>query len=653
MQQFPYLFSELKIGKRTVKNRIFSGPTGETMPNFDGSISSQVKAYYTEKAKGGAGAVTWGILAVEFPRGKTGDVKNRADTPKVIKDMNRMAESIQRYGALFIPQLFHAGAMTNSEATEGYEPVCPSDKEVEHLYISRYRKQGPMHELTTQEVKEMVQKFVKAATYCQAAGADGVNLHCAHGYLINQFLSPDTNARTDEYGGNFENRIRFAIEIVEGIRKAVGPDFIIGARIPGREWVTNRMTEEECIEFARRMEKAGCDYIDVSAGLNQSQAKVIETGAYPQGSKLEYALKIKQAVSIPVGTNGMLRDPEFCDNLIKEGKVDFVLLARPVICDPYWPNKAMEGRVDEIRPCISCNDGCMGRVRRRLHVSCVLNPVAGREEQLGKLPKSDNPKKVAVIGGGIAGMQAAIVASKIGHTVTLLEKSSQLGGQLNLACVPPHKDQIKKASDWFAQECVRQGVDIKLNTAADLNTVKSINPDAVIVATGALPITQVPIEGCDYAVSSWDILKGKVAVPQNSKVAIIGGGIVACEVAQMMIEKQNKVTIIEMLPQLATALEDIHLTDMLIEFKENNVDINVCATAKKITQNSVTFEKDGKEHTVQADMIVLSVGQRPEGVELIKQLKEQGYKVSVIGDVKKPAKICNATLDGFYAGLDV
>ncbi len=653
MQQFPYLFSELKIGKKILKNRIIVSPTGETMPNFDGSVSSQVMAYYAEKAKGGAAAITWGILAVEFPRGKTGDVKNRADTPKVIKDMNRMAEGIQRYGTLFIPQLFHAGAMTNSEATEGCEPVCPSNKEVESLYISRYRKQGPMHELTTEETKEMVRKFIKAALNCQAAGADGVNLHCAHAYLINQFLSPDTNSRTDKYGGSFENRIRFAIEIVEGIRKAVGPDFIIGARIPGREWVKNAMTEEECIEFARRMEKAGCDYLDVSAGMNMSQAKVIETGAYQQASKLEYALKIKQSVSIPVGTNGMLRDPEFCDNLIKEGKVDFVMLARAVICDPYWPQKAFEGRVNEIRPCISCNDGCMGRVRRRLHVSCVLNPAAGREEQLSKLEKSDNPKDVVVVGGGIAGMQAAIAASRVGHKVTLLEKTNELGGQLNLACVPPNKDQIKKAKNWFADECVRQGVNIKLNAHVDFQSIKLLNPQGVIVATGALPITKLPIEGLEYAVQSWDILKGLVGVPQKSKVVIIGGGIVACEVAQMMLQKQNEVTIIEMLPQLAGALEDIHLTDMLIEFKEHNVDINVCAVAKKITKDSVTFVKDGKEITVKADMIVLSAGQRPEGTDLIKQLKEEGYKVAVIGDVKKPAKICNATLDGFYAGLDI
>lgn len=653
MQQYPYLFSELKIGKRTLKNRIIVSPTGETMPNFDGSLSTQIVAYYTEKAKGGAAAITLGIVAVEFPRGKTGDVKNRADTPKVVKDMNRMAESIHRYGALFIPQLSHAGAMTNSEATEGEMPVCVSDKEVEHLYISRYRQAGPMHELTTEETKKMVQKFIKAAINCRDAGCDGVNLHCAHGYLINQFLSPDTNARTDEYGGNFENRIRFAIEIVEGIRKVVTPDFIIGARIPGREWVANCMTEDECIEFARRMEKAGCDYLDVSAGLNMSQAKVIETEVYEQGSKLEYALKIKEAVSIPVGTNGMLRDPEFCDNIIKEGKVDFVLLARAVICDPYWPQKASEGRSDEIRPCISCNDGCMGRVRRRLHVSCVLNPVAGRELELAKLSKSDAPKNITVIGGGIAGMQAAIVASQIGHNVTLLEKSDNLGGQLNLACVPPHKEKIKKAKEWFADELIRKGVAVNLNSPVNFDTIKAMNPDAIIAATGALPITKLPIDGLENAVQAWEILRGNISVPEKLKVTIIGGGIVACEVAQMMLEKQNEVTIIEMLPQIASALEDIHLTDMLLEFKNHNVAIHVNSIAKKISNNSVIFVKDGNEVTVDSDMIVLSAGQKPEGLDLVKELKEAGYKVAVIGDVKKPAKICNATLDGFYAGLDI
>lgn len=653
MQHFPNLFSEMKIGKRTLKNRIIVSPTGETMPNFDGSISTQVIDYYTEKAKGGAGAVTWGILAVEYPRGKTGDVKNRADTPKIIKDMNRMAESIQRYGALFIPQLFHAGAMTTYEAAEGNLPACVSNKDVEHLYINRYRQAGPMHELTTEEIKEMVQKFVKAAQICRRAGADGVNIHCAHGYLINQFLSPDTNARTDEYGGSFENRIRFAIEIVEGIRKAVGENFIVGARIPGREWVKNRMTDEECVEFARRMEKAGCDYLDVSAGLNMSQAKVIETEVYPQGSKLEYALPIKAAVSIPVGTNGMLRDPQFCDDLIKEGKVDFVSMARALICDPYWPQKASEGKVDEIRPCISCNDGCMGRVRLGYHASCALNPTAGRETHLGTVRKAEQAKKVAVIGGGLAGMQAAIVAARAGHDVTLFEQDSQLGGQLNLAHVPPYKMKIKTARDWFISELKRQGVEVRAGKPVTLEEIDGLKPDSVIVATGAVPIENIPVEGLANTVQAWDILKGEVAVPENQKVAIIGGGIVACEVAQMMLEKNNEVSVIEMLPQIGGALEDIHLTDLLIEFEEKNVGIHVNATAKKVEKDKVIFEKDGKEESVSAEMIVLSVGQKSAGAELVKQLREAGYKTIVAGDAKKPAKFVNATLDGFYAGLDV
>ncbi len=653
MQHFPNLFSELKIGKKTLRNRIIVSPTGETMPSFDGSISTQVIDYYTEKAKGGAGAVTWGILAVEFPRGKTGDVKNRADTPKVIKDMNRMAESIQRYGALFIPQLFHAGAMTTAEAAEGHLPACVSDKEVEHLYISRYRKAGPMHELTTEEIKEMVQKFVKAAVICKRAGADGVNIHCAHGYLVNQFLSPDTNARTDEYGGSFENRIRFGIEIVEGIRSAVGKDFIIGARIPGREWVKNRLTDEECVEFARRMEKAGCDYLEVSAGLNMSQAKVIETEVYPQGSKLEYALPIKAAVSIPVGTNGMLRDPQFCDDLIKDGKVDFVSMARALICDPYWPQKASEGRLEEIRPCISCNDGCMGRVRLGYHLSCALNPVAGRETHLSVVRKAEEPKKVAVIGGGLAGMQAAIVAARAGHRVTLFEQDSQLGGQLNLAYVPPHKEKIKEARDWFISELARRGVEVQAGKEVNLEVIDALKPDSVIVATGAVPIEQLPIEGLENAVQAWDVLRGEVAIESNQKVAIIGGGIVACEVGQMMLEKKNQVSIIEMLPQIGGGLEDIHLTDMLIEFEENDVDIYVNATAIRIEKGKVIFEKDGKEETVLADTIILSVGQKSAGTELVKELRNAGYKTIVAGDAKKPAKFVNATLDGFYAGLDI
>jgi 2,4-dienoyl-CoA reductase (NADPH2) len=328
-------------------------------------------------------------------------------------------------------------------------------------------------------------------------------------------------------------------------------------------------------------------------------------------------------------------------------------------------------------------DGCTNRLFDGVAIGCVLNPVTGRELEIGNPPKAEVPKDVLVIGGGLGGMQAAIAASRVGHRVRLLEKSDRLGGQLNLACVPPHKEKIGAARDWFAGELVRRGVEVKLNCAADLEKIELLNPDAVIVATGAVPVTDIPVKGLEYTVQGWDILSGKSAVPKNAHVAIIGGGIVGCEIAELLLEKENSVSIIEMLPSIANGLEVLHTVDLMDEFTEKHVDIQVNARVVGISAGSVTFvrderteraddgtkdnwrgvrqgavEKDGKsenakEETIKADMVVLAVGQKSVGLELVRSLKEAGYKTLVVGDAKKPAKFIDATRDGYFAGLAV
>ncbi len=653
MKHFENLFQEMKIGRRTVKNRIVQSPVGELMANSDGSPSDQMMAYYEERAKGGAAIITPAVFCVDYPKGKTVKLQVRVDDVKCVKDLERMAEKAHRYGALFIPQIHHAGAQTFFLNTEGNMPLCVSNKDVNHAFVQGYRMAGPQKELTTEEIKELVQKFIFGAINCKNAGCDGVSIHAAHGYLINQFLSPDMNARTDEYGGSLENRTRFAVEVLRGIRQACGPAFVIGARIPGKEWVPTGLSDEECVEIAKIFEAAGCDYLDVSGGATDVASKLMETEIYPQGDRVVNAERIKKAVSIPVGAVGVLREPAYCDKIIREGKVDFVSLGRTLVRDPFWPQKAQEGRVDEIRPCMSCCDGCVKRIVEDKFVTCSINPVTGRELELGRISKTETPKNVVVIGGGVGGMQAAITASDAGHRVTLLEKSDTLGGQMNLACIPPNKGKIKEAKEWYAREVKRRNIDVQCNFTADLDSIKAMAPEGVIVATGALPITKIPVEGLEHTVQAWDILNGNVEVPHQMKVAIIGGGIVACEIAQMMIRNDNAVSILEMLPQIANGLEGMHVGDMLAEFAAHGVNVQTNATATKISADAVTFVKDGKEESLESDMIVLAAGQRPEGLELVRQLKDEGMKVVVIGDVKNPSKILNATLDAYYAGLDI
>jgi len=653
MKPYPNLFSEVRFGKRMLKNRIVLSPMGETMADPDGTMSEQAIAYYTEIAKGGCSVISPGVVCVDYPVGKPEKVIFRVDEVKYIKDFNRLAESVHRYGAMLIPQIHHAGGQTDITITDGHIPLCVSDMDVEHALLQPHRQVGPQKEMTTEDITLIIQKFIQAAVNCQKAKCDGVSIHAAHGYLINQFLSPSLNARTDEYGGSFDNRARFGVQIIEGIRKACGPKFIIGARIPGKEWVSNGLTDAECCEIARRFEAAGCDYLDISIGATNVFTTILETERYEQGNRVPFAENIKKAVSIPVGAVGALRDPWYCEKLIEEGRVDFVSLGRALICDPNWPKKAASGKADEIRPCISCFDGCTNRLFDGCAISCALNPVVGRESDIGRLQKTDSPKKVTVIGGGPGGMQAAIVAARIGHRVTLLEKTDKLGGQLNLACIPPHKEKIGAARDWFAGELVRQGVEVILDCEANLKTIKSLNPDAIIAATGAKPVDKIPVQGLENTVQAWDVINGDVAIPEKAQVTIIGGGIVGCETAQMLLEKENNVTILEMLPNIANGLEILHTIDLLTEFANKHVNVQTGVKVIGISKDSVSYEKDGKEENSKADMIILSVGQKPEGVELIKELKEAGYHVVIAGDAKNPAKIIDATRDGFFAGLDI
>ncbi|MDR1505702.1 MAG: NADH:flavin oxidoreductase, partial [Treponema sp.] len=401
MKQYPNLFSELTIGKRAVKNRIVLAPMGEGMANPDGSMSEQYIRYYAEFAKGGCAVITPGVVCVDYPYGKPERSVFRIDTTKNIRDLNRLAERIHGYGAMLIPQLHHAGGQTDYTLTEGEQPRCVSDMDVDHIIIQLHRPLGPQKELGTEEVKELVKKFVQAAVHCQMAKCDGVALHSAHGYLLNQFLSPALNARTDEYGGCLDNRVRFGVEVIRGIREACGPGFIIGARIPGIESIKNALTNEECDEIARRYEAAGCNYLDVSVGAINAFSQAVETEKYAQGNRVHLAERIKKVVAIPVGAVGVLREPAFCEALIREGRVDLIYMGRGLIADPYWPEKARKGRADEIRPCLSCSDGCAYRMSgTACAVGCAINPMAGREFDIGPVVKTEKPKKVVVIGGG-------------------------------------------------------------------------------------------------------------------------------------------------------------------------------------------------------------------------------------------------------------
>ncbi|HVI41466.1 MAG TPA: FAD-dependent oxidoreductase, partial [Anaerovoracaceae bacterium] len=501
MKNYPNLFREGKLGKRTTKNRIVMSPMGDNMANADGSVSEQSLAYYTERAKGGAGVIIAGVVSVDYPRGKTIPCQHRLDGIKYVKGWERMARDIHRYGALLLPQIHHAGASTDLVTTEGLTPYRVSDEMEKTTQVGSKVDEGTFtpedyQTLTYEDIKELEQKFITCAVYAQKAGCDGVEIH-GISYLICQFFTRATNHRADEYGGSLENRCRFAVNIIKGIREACGADFIIGIRMPVHKWETDGFTDEESIQMAQAFEKAGCDFLDANGGIPPTITCLLETQRYEQGDRVHLAKKIREHVSIPVFAIGNLREPDFCEEVLASGSADFVMLGRPLIADPYWPEKAENGKADEIRKCISCLDACYGNLAKAQSVRCVLNPTVGYESELKVEPPVKESKRIVIVGGGLAGMQAAITANERGHEVIILEESGQLAGQMNLACKPPHKAYVNWAIDWFTKEIGRQSIKVELNKKADLATIKTYNPDLVFVATGSKPWAP-KIEGIEY-----------------------------------------------------------------------------------------------------------------------------------------------------------
>ena len=657
---YPNIFKEIKIGNRIAKNRIALSPMGDNMANADGSLSEQYIAYYAARAKGGAGIIIPGVVSVDYPRGKTITNQSRLDEVKYVKNWARLAREVHRYDALLLPQLHHAGASTDVQTCEGMVPYRVSDPDPNgsaaqlpgsHMDENFDASASQFKTLSIEEIKMLEQKFITSAIFAQMADCDGVELH-GISYLICQFFTKGVNFRTDEYGGSLDNRLRFAVNIMKGIRKACGSDFILGIRMPVHKWDTDGFTDEESCYIAKAFEDAGCDFIDASGGIPPTITALLETQRYDQGDRVVLAEKIKKAVSVPVFVAGALREPEFVDKVIAEGKTDCVKLGRALLADPEWPNKAKEGRAHEIRRCISCLHSCYGNLAKNQSIQCALNPTVGYESWLRNEPPASCKRRVVVVGGGIAGMQAAISASERGHNVVLLEATDKLGGQLHLAHVPPYKQYIPWAIEWFSEEIKRKSIAVELNCNASAAKISSYKPDIVILATGSLP--WVPsISGIETGVESWDILKGTVPIPKNKDIAIIGGGIVGCETSLFLARHGNRVTIVEMLDNYAKGLEMANKIDLNQDFAEMGVTVLTGAKVVSVSDNIITYEQGGQTKTLNTQYLVLSVGQRSYGIELKKELEDMGVKTVAVGDAYKPANIFNATTSAYMAALNL
>ena len=630
------LFQKGKIGSLTLKNRIVMPAMGTGFASSTGEASDEIIRYYEERAKGGCGLIITEITRIDEETGIGMSCQLSATSGKHIQRLERLADAVHRYDTRIFAQLHHPGRETPSKLLGGKQIVAPSP------IACKVVGETP-RELTTAECEAMTKKFIAGAVIARTAGLDGVEVHAAHGYLINQFLSPYTNKRTDKYGGNFVNRMRFLTEIIVGIRYAC-PGFPISVRISADEFIEGGLKLEDSVKIARYLESIGVSAINVSCGTYESGYTVIEPYTLAEGWKKHLAAAVKKAVKIPVIAVNNIKHPAVAEQLLEEGVCDFVGIGRGQLADAQWGSKAKYGQEALLRKCLGCMH-CFKVANMGRAIQCTVNPVLGRETVYGddKLIRDGAGRTVAVIGGGPGGMQAAYVLAKRGFQVVLFEKAPQLGGSMNLADKPPHKELITEFIETQKNELAAVGVEVRLNTPGTVDAVKALNPYGVVVAVGGDPIRpNVPgIDGANVY-SAEDILAGKVSLT-GKNVAVIGGGVTGLETAEVLGEN-NKVAVIEMMGAVGTTLYPSVRGMLLKRLGELGVEI--------VTDHSLTGIGEGRINLIrtsmgyaeerEADAVVIAIGVRPRSA-LVEEFEAAFDKVTAVGDARRAGLIADAT----------
>lgn len=633
-----HLFKEANLGTLRARNRIVMPPMGTNYSNDAGEVTDRLVAYYKERAAGGAGTIIVEVAAVH-PGGRAIPRQIAIWDDKYIKGLSRLAAAIKGEGALAFIQLHHAGRQTSTDIT-GEKPVSASALQCPVM-------QETPRQLEIGEIRQIVSLFGDAARRAKQAGFDGIELHGAHGYLISQFLSPYSNHRQDEYGGSLENRMRFALEVINAARENTSPDYALIYRISADEYMEGGLTLSDTKQIVPRLVSAGVDAIHVSAGVHGSPAPMIPLIGTPEAPLVHLAHGLKEVTDVPVIAVAKIHNPELADRVLAEGKADFIAMGRALITDPDLPNKIAEGRNGEVRACITCNQACIDKLlAERANVTCIYNARAGRELEFPMVSASQK-KRVLVIGGGPAGMEAARVAAIRGHEVDLYEQSEELGGQSLLASATPHKGEFGEVTRYLKHEVERLAVKVYLGHEADVGTVHEVQPDVVIVATGALPlIPDVPGADAEHVAQAWDVIR-EGNLP-GSKIAIIGGGLVGLETAELLAEKDKQVTVIERLPDVATDI-GMSLRAKLLERLMNNPRVKIITNAlvERIDERAVIINNLGtREEIRDLDSIVLAVGAEPNN-DLAREIEATGADTIVIGDAEKPRKALDAIHQAF------
>lgn len=629
---FPHLFTPGKIGSLTLKNRIMKAPQSSGMSNMDGTVSERLVRYYRQQAAGGAGMIIVEYAYVDDIGAKSAHCHLGISSNEHIPGLAWLAENIREQGAVPAIQIEHCGR----QKFLGTQPICaPSAIPWPKLW-DQYGVQAVPHVLTIEEIQDIVHAFGDAALRAKQAGFELVEIHGAHGYLLTNFFSPTTNHRTDLYGGSLENRMRIYVEIVRDVRKKVGPDFPVTIRLSGTDYEPDGFPIEDTIELAKVLEKEGIDAFHISGGDHHTMIHQVSPMAIDVCHNVWAAEAIKKVVHVPVIASGSITLPEYAEEIIASGKGDFVGLGRPLWADPEWPLKAMEDRPEDIRPCIRCNEGCLERTFFNFKaITCAVNPTISREGELDLKPTA-KPRKIAVVGGGPAGMEAARVCKLRGHEVTLFEEK-ELGGLLHEASVPEFKSDIRPLCKYLITQIEKLGIPVehKKASAADL-----AGYDAVICATGSRPILP-GVPGIDKpgVMDALEVLNG-TRKPEG-RIAVIGGGLVGTETALHLAEQGMHTTLVEMLPKI---MNGVAATDQLA-YSERiaKADMEVCTGTRLVSigDGEITVSDRTGTHTIPADSVIIAIGLKAQD-SLYEELCAAGKEAYLVGDAVHPGKIFDA-----------
>ena len=676
---YKHLFEPIEIGKMVVPNRICHVPTDIGGSYSNGEASERDIFHHSQIAKGGTGLVVVGATTPEIETGKSTVNCTAADRDEQIPALNRLAQGIQRYGAKAAIQLEHPGrqgALPRYPIYSASDMVMsmPWSQSHEILYENEEAKGKAARQMTTEDIINLVGKFSDAAWRCQAAGFDAVNLHAAHGYLISQFMSPYLNHRNDRYGGSLENRMRFILEIISSIQRKCGKDFPIIVRYSASEWVEGGRELDESIEVAQILQDTGVAALDISQCLQESPGAGFDPMYYPEGWTTYTAEAIKKVVDIPVIISHSLRNPAYCDQIIGEGKTDMVGLSRQLLADPYWPVKAKYGKEDEIRRCISCLTGCWQESHMaKRQVTCAINP-AMNDMSFANMKKADKPCKIAVVGGGPAGMEAARHAAVRGHQVTLFERKGELGGAILGDCLVQGKEKMKWYADWIRKQLSKlENVQVVLNHAPSVEELKAF--DIVANATGASSYVPPVFGNADAVVPFEAVLAcpkvncefnpgGRKMAKVGEKVLVWGDHYAAADTAQFLASIGKEVTIVTEKPQFAAKVETVHMYVARKRFNleeaealtpkpyKHKVTILESATVLEVGEGKVVVQdKDFNRLEFEIDTVV-TCHVKPN-VDFLEEAAKQGLQMVNIGDSVLPRNLHAAVLDGAVFGKNV